>query len=457
MTLIELLVVIAIIGILAGLLLPAILQARSGGRKAQCASNLKQLAQAVQTFHHRHERLPVYWGAMQGRGGDRFGGWLLHLMPDLDQQALFDTVPVTSSTSTVVYQTVTTTTTGRILPAIPASSDFVEGTWQQVQIGTGVVNGVSGSPIYEWQLVGRVGTPGLPARPETITTYSNPITVACPGVAQTLPNVVRNTNLPFLADLDDPGQLRNPTIAGATVNLKDVQLTNYQANAHVFTKFGPRTPSGVTAGLFSSAPVQPVPGVPAISGTWHHLRSGTTGPIGRSFTNVTDGVSNTILFGEGMRQCDNLAQYRAAFFPSYNAMNEHGFGIECQWRRDDGTLAPNGGQTYGNTLMFQTLPDLKMTNPLRLQTLHGPYLMVAMCDGSVRAISSLVSRREPVAANACGRENFGSKFYEASSRGGNASPTPNSPIGDGIWDMLRVPADPQGNVLANTGEIGREK
>ena len=30
-------------------------------------------------------------------------------------------------------------------------------------------------------------------------------------------------------------------------------------------------------------------------------------------------------------------------------------------------------------------------------------------------------------------------------------------IGDGIWDMLIVPADPPGNVLANTGEIGKEK
>ena len=28
---------------------------------------------------------------------------------------------------------------------------------------------------------------------------------------------------------------------------------------------------------------------------------------------------------------------------------------------------------------------------------------------------------------------------------------------DEIWDMLMVPNDPPGNVLANTGEIGREK
>ncbi len=96
-TLVELLVVIAIIGVLVGLLLPAVNAAREAGRRATCMNNLKQLGLASQNFLSAFKRYPSGgWGPRwigdpdAGNTIKQPGGWVYNLLPYVEQDALHD-------------------------------------------------------------------------------------------------------------------------------------------------------------------------------------------------------------------------------------------------------------------------------------------------------------------------------------------------------------------------------
>ncbi len=96
-TLVELLVVITIIGILIGLLLPAVQAARESARRLQCQNNLKQMALGCLQHEQSQTHLPSAgwgWGWIgdpdRGFAEKQPGGWMFNILPYIEQKPLRD-------------------------------------------------------------------------------------------------------------------------------------------------------------------------------------------------------------------------------------------------------------------------------------------------------------------------------------------------------------------------------
>jgi prepilin-type N-terminal cleavage/methylation domain-containing protein len=114
-TLVELLVVIAIIGVMVGLLLPAVQAAREAARRMQCGNNLKQIGLGMHNYHSAFNAFPPGYqyqtnvnatgitgpnglypsGPMAATGSHRSQwSWGAFILPFIEQTAMFERLRV---------------------------------------------------------------------------------------------------------------------------------------------------------------------------------------------------------------------------------------------------------------------------------------------------------------------------------------------------------------------------
>ena len=109
-TLVELIAVIAIMGVLVGLLLPALQAATEAARRMKCSSRLQQIGLAIHNYHSAFDQLPRYAAGTDGLGFDKTlppqeNGWIrsarhnsqalsvrVGILPFLEQQSLWESI-----------------------------------------------------------------------------------------------------------------------------------------------------------------------------------------------------------------------------------------------------------------------------------------------------------------------------------------------------------------------------
>ena len=122
-TLVELLVVIAIIGVLVGLLVPAMQNMREMSRRSTCEGNLVQLSLALSSYSMTFGHYPA--GSVNPQGpikSEAIGyhhNWIAAILPNMDAQNVYEAIDRNVS----VYDDKNAEVRGLAIPTLRCPSD----------------------------------------------------------------------------------------------------------------------------------------------------------------------------------------------------------------------------------------------------------------------------------------------------------------------------------------------
>jgi prepilin-type N-terminal cleavage/methylation domain-containing protein len=341
-TLVELLVVIAIIGILIGLLLPAVQKIREAASRTASANNLKQQILASLNAHDTNKtfppiqgaypsdtnNVPSYWNAPHNPS--RFGTVYYHLMPYLEQDNIHRERNINGS--------------------------YADG----------------------------VGYPKLPFIP------SNPNSVTSGG---SYPQGGHTANSWWSSDVVKSLQSQgDPSLPGSGLTWSNRGATSYAANWHVFRggwgedwqQGGVNRVSSIQDGLSNTiffAERYAVCGNP--TGAWDASQN----------TNPQHYAEH--IWGEDGQNAGPVAEPWAVggFYPN----EVPGFWVHLlpYWSGVGGSSSINWSQVpnypWAYAVPFQPRPKLYDCDPLRLQSFTSGGIVVALGDGSARVVPQAVS------------------------------------------------------------------
>ena len=259
-TLVELLVVIAIIGILVALLLPAVQAAREAARRMSCSNNIKNIGLACINFSDTSKHLPVsigQWAEDSNRaktkwlgpdggkmalknGGPGYNGkgWIVDILPAMEEQAAFDTISQALKASPGNYVCRPSSGGGMGLPALrniiatqpswlscpsdgsakPSLEQYYWGTQGQVSTATTCYKGVLGDSVITSGTAEDSPFPDFGSKPDCHNT------VECNGL------IWRNTNFSPIQLRKIPDGLSKTFMVGESVVEQDYHSAAFFAD-----------------------------------------------------------------------------------------------------------------------------------------------------------------------------------------------------------------------------------